>query len=157
MVMFQLTLEVELSVAWSIPYQDEQDAIDAFVDAYTAYAGDASSTSPITPTAVALGDAAMRGPLVGMSADGAAPAAITAAILAFWTAVAIPGSFGANVSAIPPPHAGLAAKLAATFSTIETDVNAAASNIAADMHSEAIVGGQALYPPPPAGTPVPIL
>ncbi len=157
--MVQATLQSELVTAWSLPHETEQDAIDAFVAAYTTFAGDASSTSPITPAAVALGDAAMRAPLVGMSAPGAAPAAFTASIIAFWGAVAIPSGWGANVSALPPPHAGLAAKLAATFASqlTEEDVNVAAGNIAVGMFSEAIVGGTASYPPPPAGTPAPIL
>lgn len=152
MAMSQSTLATELENM--VPTDNEPDAITALTDAYGVFAADAESNSiPITPAGVNLGKAAMSAALVGMSVSGAGITAIPAACIAFWVAVAggLATSFPGATAITPPPHAGIAAKLAITFPANTAGGKSLADSvdaIATDMHSEAIVGGTCTFPGP---------
>jgi hypothetical protein len=158
MAMSQATLATELQNL--TPTDSEAAAITALTDAYGVFAGAAAAgAATILPANVNAGKAAMGSALVGMSAPGAGAAIISAAIIAFWAAAVVP-PWPPAVGGTPPPNAGLAALLPTTFDTntsTEADLATATNAIATDMHSQAIIGGIMLIPPPPAGTPTPIL
>lgn len=127
------------------PSADESVAISQFMDAYAAYAADAEALTPLLT--VVAPKAAMQAKLVGLSASGGAGAKLVAAVVEFWAVVALglTSSFAGAVAITPPPHAGLAGKLASDFATNNnpsvTRAQAAAT-MAASYHSEATTGGK---------------
>jgi hypothetical protein len=132
----------------------EATAITNLVNAYGTYAaGAAAGAVPITPAGVNLGKAAMQAALVGMSASGAGVTKIPAAIVQFWVAVAggLAASFAGAIAIVPPPNAGLAALLDATFPANMTGNKTlvqATDAIATNMHAQAIVEGTVTLPGP---------
>lgn len=157
--MVQATLAAQLQNM--TPTDQESVAIATLVAAYGTFASTASAgPSVITPAAITAGKAAMQPALTGMSSSGQAATIIAAAIQAFWVAAATPAGFPPAIAVVPPPNAGLAALLSATFTSNtsgDLSLAAAANTVATDMYNQAIIGGTALIPPPPAGTSYPIL
>jgi len=143
-----------------VPEATEAAAITNITDAYGIYAADAVAGAAAIPAAnVTSGKSAMSAALVGMSAPGAGAAVLAAGVIAFWVAAVVP-PWPPAIGGTPPLNAGLAALLATTFATnISTSASLAIATaaIAANMHAQAIIGGIMLIPPPPAGTPTPIL
>lgn len=155
MVMVQATLATELQNM--VPADNEPDAITALVDAYGTFASAAAAgPAVILPVNVTAGKAAMSAALVGMSAPGAGIASIPASIIAFWAAAVVP-PWPPAIAGVPPPNAGLAALLAATFpANMAGDLSLADATaaIAANMYAQAIIGGIMTLPP---SVPTPIL
>jgi hypothetical protein len=152
MAMSQVVLAAQLLALE--PAAAEADAVSALADAYATFAADAQAgTAAITAAGVALGKAAMLAALVGMSAPGAGSAVLTAAVQAFWGAVAggLATSFPAATAIVPPPHSGLQALLDATFTsntaTAASGPDATAA-VAADLYGQAITGGGVTFPGP---------
>jgi hypothetical protein len=152
MAMTQATLSTQLQNM--TPTGAEATAITNLVNAYGTYAaGAASNGVPIQAAGVNLGKAAMQAALVGMSGANQGITKIPASIVQFWIAVAggLATSFAGAIAIVPPPNAGLAALLAATFpanvSGNKTLVQAC-NAIAADMHVQAIIGGTVTFAGP---------
>lgn len=148
MALNQSTLATELQGL--VPTDNEGDAITALTDAFATYAAGATANGvPILSAAVNTGKAAMASALVGMSVDGAGVTKIPNSVAAFWAAAIVPGAFGADVGpSTPQPCSGLAALLASTFGSNQTgdkSLSDATAAIAADMHSQSIVGGVATF------------
>lgn len=158
MTMAEATLAGELRAL--TPTTNEADAITALVDAYGTYAADAAAGAATVPsTNIEAGKAAMASVLVGMSIDNAGIAKIPASVIAFWAAAVVP-PWPPAVSGVAPPNATLAGLLAKTFEDNRVESRSfedATGAVAEDMHSQAIVGGLMNIPPPPTGTPTPIL
>lgn len=156
--MAQATLKTELEAL--TPVDNEPDAINTLVTAYGNFAGAAAAgAAAILPVNVTAGEAAMTAALTGMSAPDAGLASIPASIVAFWAAAVAP-PWPPAVLGVPPLNAGLAAALAVTFpANVAGDLSLAdaANAIATDMYAQAVIGGLMNIPPPPAGTPTPIL
>lgn len=132
------------------PASTETAAIEALVDAYGAFAAEATATLPtpipLLAAGLAAGKTAMASSLVGMSTSGAALTQIPASIVSFWSAVALAlsGSFAGATAITPPPHTTLTADFAAT--TLANASNAspkeeALNAIAEIMYNGAILGG----------------
>lgn len=136
------------------PASAEAVAIATLAGAYGRFAADATAgAAPITAAGVALGKAAMQGALVGVSSPGSGSAVLTAAVQAFWTAVAggLATSFATATAVAPPPHAGLRALLDATFASntaTRADLADATQAIATALFNQAIIGGTASFPGP---------
>ena len=153
--MVQATLATELEAM--VPTTVEADAAATLGAAYETFALDATSVVPILPAGPTAGKAAMIAALTGMSIPGAGIVLIPLSIVAFWIAAA-PVGWPPPLIAVPPPNAGLAALLAATFpANMAADLSLAdaAAVLAANMWSQAIIGGTVA--PPPLFVPVPIL
>lgn len=152
MAMLQSTLSTQLQNM--APAAAEATAITNLVNAYGTYASAAAAGAvPITPAGVNLGKAAMQAALVGMSAPGAGITKIPLAVVQFWVAVAggLATSFAGALAITPPPNAGLAALLAATFPANVSGnktLAQAADAIATNMHTQAIIGGTVTLPGP---------
>jgi len=137
-----------------VPSASELSAAVALANAYGVFATDAvAGAVPITIAGVALGKAAMLSALTGMSMPGAGAAVLTAAVQAFWTAVAggLATSFAAAAAIVPPPHAGLQALLSSTFitNTASDATQAAATNVVAtNFFNQVLVGGSVTFPGP---------
>jgi len=137
-----------------VPAATEVAAIATLVDAYGTFSSDAAAgAAAITAAGVALGKAAMQAVLVGVSAPGAGSAVLTAAVQAFWAAVAggLATSFPSAVAVTPPPHAGLQALLDATFAAntaARANLVDAAQAVATDLYNQAIIGGTVTFPGP---------
>lgn len=141
-----------------VPVATEAEAILTLADAYAIFATDAETVSvdtvvPISAEGVALGKAAMRAALVGVGSSGAGSVVLTAAVQAFWAAVAagLAVSFFGVTAIAPPPNAGLRVLLDATFATntAARASRATATNaIATNLHNQAIIGGAATFPGP---------
>jgi hypothetical protein len=158
MAMLQATLASQLQNM--TPTDQEATAITNLVNAYGTFASTAAAGAAVIPAAnVNSGKAAMQAALTGMSQSGQAATKIGAAVQAFWVAAIVP-PWPPAVSGVAPPNAGLAGLLATTF-TNNTDgdltLAQAANAVATDMYNQAIIGGLMNIPPPPAGTPTPIL
>lgn len=156
MAMSQSTLATELEKM--TPSDNEADSIQALTDAYGVFATGAAAGVPISSAGVDLGKTAMSGALVGMSADGAGITKIPAAVAAFWVAAAVPVSFVGSIAVVPPPNAGLAALLAVTLPAnmaASATLAQAAAALAANMYSQAIIGGLVTFPgAPPVVVPI---
>ena len=152
MAMVKNTLATQLQNL--APASAEATAITNLVNAYGTYASAAAAGAvPITPAGVNLGKAAMQAALVGMSASGAGITKIPAAVIQFWVGVAggLATSFPGATAIVPPPNAGLAALLAATFpanTSGNKTLAQAADAIATNMHAQAIIGGTVTFPGP---------
>jgi len=137
-----------------VPAATEAAAIITLVDAYGAFASDVQAGSAaITAAGVALGKAAMQAALVGVSAPGAGSAVLTAAVQAFWAAVAggLAASFAGAIAVVPPPHAGLQVLLDATFisnTAAAADLADATQAVATDLYNQVIIGGTVTQPGP---------
>lgn len=158
MALVQATLSTQLQNL--APTTVEATAITNLVNAYGTYAaGAASNAVPITPAGVTLGKNAMSAQLVGMSASGQGITKIPASIVAFWAAVAggLATSFAGAIAIVPPPNAGLAALLAATFpanTSGNLTLAQACDAIAANMHAQAIIGGTVTFTGPVGPFPI---
>lgn len=145
--MVQSDLETELLNM--IPTTSEPAAITALTDAYGIFAAGAeSNTVPLSAAGVTAGKAAMSSALVGMSLPGVGLIVIPLAVIAFWVAAATPAGFPGALSCVPPPNAALAAKLAITFPAnvlSSASLADATKLMAADMFSEAVIGGTCLF------------
>lgn len=152
MVMSSSTLASQLLNL--VPMATEVTAITVLVDAYGVFASDAAAgAATITAAGVELGKAAMQAALVGVSSPGAGSAVLTAAVQAFWVAVAggLATSFPAATAIIPPPHTGLQVLLDATFAanvTAKANLSDATQAVATDLYSQAIIGGTVTFPGP---------
>jgi len=158
MAMAKATLATQLQNM--TPTDQEATAITNLVNAYGTFATAAAAGAAV-PTAgnITAGKTAMQAALVGMSASGAGAGKIAAGIIAFWAAAVVP-PWSPAVSGTPPPNAGLAALLTTTFANNTAGALSladCADAVATDMYNQAIVGGLMNIPPPPAGTPTPIL
>lgn len=137
-----------------VPATTEAAAVATLTDAYGAFASDATASAvAVTPTGVTLGKNAMRAALVGVNSSGAGSAVLTAAIQAFWVAVAagLATSFPGAAAIVPPPHVGLQALLDATFATNtagRANLADATQAVATDLHNQAIIGGSVTFPGP---------
>ena len=147
------------------PVDNESDAIDNLSSAFEDYFYE-SSVSGISPQAGALASSisSMKSSFSGLSNDAAA--AIQAGIIAFWTsaiasAATIWLTFPFIISATPPPSLStIAATLNSTFSAnlaAELSLPDAANAVATALHPLQLGGIATLSPPPPGGTPTPIL
>lgn len=154
------TVESRTGLIFLTPTSVEADAALALANAYAVFATDAAAGAAVPTSAnIAAGKAAMIGALAGMSAPSAGLTKIPAAVQAFWTAAVAP-PWPPAIGATPPPNASLAALFAATAASNVSSMNDLPTSmraIATDMFNEAIIGGIMLIPPPPAGTPTPIL
>jgi hypothetical protein len=136
------------------PVPTEAQAVVTLADAYGEFAAGASAgAATITPAGVALGKAAMQVALAGISSPGAGAAVLTAAIQAFWVAVAsgLATSFAAATAIVPPPHAGLQVALEATFAANTASgasLADATQAVATVIHNQAIIGGAVTFPGP---------
>jgi len=143
MVMSQSTLATQLRGMTKTSV--ESLAITHLVDAYATFAQDAmAGVIPIAPSGIQLGKTAMSAALVGMSAPGAGLVSIPASIVAFWVAAATVAAFPGTTVVTPPPNAGLATLLAATFPANvagSLTLQQAAAALAANMYAQAIIGG----------------
>jgi len=137
-----------------VPAADEAAAVVTLSSAYAVFAsGAVAGAVPITAAGVALGKTAMQAALVGMSTSGSGVSVLVSATQAFWSAVAggLASSFSGATAVVPPPHAGLAALLASTFSTntaSSASLPSATSAVADDLYSQVIVGGSVTFPGP---------
>lgn len=137
-----------------VPAATEVAAIAVLADAYGTFASDAvAGAATITASGIALGKAAMQAALVGVSSPGAGSAVLTAAVQAFWAAVAggLATSFPAATAVVPPPHAGLQALLDATFAAntaAMANLADATQAVATDLYNQAIIGGTVTFPGP---------
>lgn len=165
MALSQATLANELQALE--PSGAEATAIDNLVGAWENYFEDATVLGiPVTTGSLATAVLSMRGALIGMSADGAAAAAIQAGVTAFWGVIALSAAtiwltVPPPLSASPPPGLGtIAGVLDPVFiSNAAGSLSLADSAIAlaAVLHPTQL-GGIALIPPPPVGPgPQPIL
>lgn len=161
MVMVQATLATQLQNM--TPTGTESVAITNLVDAYGTFASTAAAGAALIPAAnVTAAKAAMTTALSGLSsavAAGAAGNLIASSIQTFWVTAVVP-PWPPAVAGVPPPNAGLAALLTTTFGSntgSEATLVAATAAMAADMFAQATIGGTMNIPPPPAGTPTPIL
>lgn len=158
MPLVQATLSTQLQNL--VPVATEPPAVTALTNAYGVYAAGATSNGvPITAAGVNLGKAAMSAVLVGMSASGAGITKIPASIVQFWIAVAggLATSFPGAIAIVPPPNAGLAALLAATFpanTSGNKTLAQACDAIAANMHAQAIIGGTVTFTGPTGPFPI---
>ena len=138
----------------------EPPARAAFADAFSSYMLDATSNgAPLVPAIATAAEAAMEVALTGMSASGAASAAIQAGVIAYWAALNVPGAFGASVTPTVPPTglAGLGAALSAVFATniaSRLDKAPACDAIAAVWHPLMLGGLATFLTPPPVTFPI---
>lgn len=151
------------------PTADVSVAAEQLASAWTKYFGDASISGTPVGGSLDSAKAAMKSALLGMSAPGAAAAAIQSGVTAFWGVVAPAAATmwtlpppATVVSAVPPPTlSAIAAALTGVFAGNTTggvDLDTAASNVATVLHTNGGLGGisQVFVPPGPAA-PVPIL
>jgi len=137
----------------------ELDAVNAWVDAWTAYFEDAESNAiTIVPAALDPAKVAMVGAMSGLSVAGSS--AIQSGVVAFWGAI-IPATAWPTVTAIVPPSglSGLAASLDSVFAANIAGEKSAADSydaIASAMHTVNL-GGTAAWPPPPGPGVQPII
>ncbi len=137
-----------------VPSPTEAAAVITLANAYGVFAaGAVAGAVAITAPGVALGKAAMQAALVGMSAPSAGAVVLTAAVQAFWAAVAagLSTSFPAATAVTPPPHAGLQALLVSTFAAntaAGADLATATQAVATALHNQAIIGGTVAFPGP---------
>ena len=160
MVMTAITLENGLNNMAIV--DNEADAIDNFVTAWSDYAYNSSVLAiPATVGTLAGSLTAMRGALVGMSGTDAGSGKWQDAITAFWN-VALAAAV--SIWLIPPPNVltiiapipGLSS-IAATLDGIfaantagELSLAAASTAIANGIHPLQIGGIATITPPPPA-------
>ncbi len=136
------------------PSATEAGAVATLANAYSVFASDATAgAAAITPAGIALGKATMQVALAGVSSPGAGAAVLTAAIQAFWGAVAggLAASFAGAAAIVPPPQAGLQALLVSTFASNtsgSTSLADAAQAIATIVFNQAIIGGTVTFPGP---------
>lgn len=137
-----------------VPVGSEAAAIATLVGAYGAFASAATAgAATITAAGVDLGKAAMQITLVGVSAPNAGSAVLTAAIQAFWVAVAggLATSFPSASAVTPPPHVGLRPLLDAAFAANvsgKAGLAAAVNAVATQVYNQAIIGGTVTLPGP---------
>ncbi len=132
---------------------DEPTARTAMAGAFGGYMAAAQSNGiPLNPGVEATARAAMDAALVGMSAPGAGAAAVQIGVVAYWTALNVPGAFGVSIAPTVPPAglAGLSAALATVFAAniaSRLDKAPACDAIAAVWHP-LMLGGLATFPGP---------
>lgn len=159
----QSTLETGLLAM--VPTPTEIAAINAFATAFETYFYEASVAGmPATPGTLAPATTSMKGAMAGMSL--AASGAMAAGITAFWSTVTgsapiiwitVPPIVSATA---PPGLSGIAAALESAFAAntaAKADLATSMSSIAAAIHGAQSGGVAVLGPPPPGGTPTPIL
>lgn len=153
-----------------VPVDDEADAIQAIVDAWSAYFAESTVAGiQATPGSFDAGLSAMQSALTGISATGAGSVVLTAGITAFWTAIAGLATsiwITAPIVLVPPivPPVGLAALPAALEAAFAANTSGSASladsaaTVALALHTNGGLG--ALVPgsvPPTPPAPLPIL
>lgn len=153
-----------------VPVDDEADAIQAIVDAWSAYFAESTVNGvTATPGSFDAGLSAMQSAMVGISADGAGSASLVAGVTAFWSAIASLATsiwITAPVVLVSPivPPAGLAALQAALEAAFVANTAGSASladsaaTVALALHTNGGLG--ALVPgsvPPTPPAPLPIL
>jgi len=165
MALLAATLGTQL--ANMTPQDTEAAAISNLATAFDTYFQGATVAGiPVTPGSTAGAKAAMSGALVGISAPGAGAAKIQAGIIAYWgavvpAAVTIWVTVPPIISATPPPGlAGIAAAITPVFASNQAGdlpLATAANNVANAIHPTQLGGIAVIGPPPPGGTPTPIL
>lgn len=153
-----------------VPVDAEADAIQAIVDAWSAYFAESTVNGvTATPGSFDAGLSAMQSAMVGISADGAGSASLVAGVTAFWSAIASLATsiwITAPVVLVPPivPPVGLAALQAALEAAFAANTSGSASladsaaTVALALHTNGGLG--ALVPgsvPPTPPAPLPIL
>lgn len=153
-----------------VPVDAEADAIQAIVDAWSAYFAESTVNGvTATPGSFDAGLSAMQSAMVGISADGAGSASLVAGVTAFWSAIASLATsiwITAPVVLVPPivPPVGLAALQAALEAAFAANTSGSASladsaaTVALALHTNDGLG--ALVPgsvPPTPPAPLPIL
>lgn len=104
-----------LFIAQNLP-GDEPSAIQLWATAYDNFmAQSTAAAAPLNPAVAVVARAAMVGAMTGLSITAAA--SLTAGMLAYWGALNVPASYGANIAptAPPPGLAGMAAALTPVF------------------------------------------
>ncbi len=148
-----------------VPVDNENDAINNFATAWENYFYD-SSVAGITPLPGVLSAStnAMKAALVGMSTSGST--AVQSGIIAFWnTIIASIATIWVTVPVIisgtpPPSLSGISSALDAVFASntsSELSLEDSTLAIANALHPLQLGGIAILGPPPPGGTPTPIL
>jgi len=148
-----------------VPVDTEAEGIDNFATAFENYFYDAVVTAiPVNPLSLTNSTNALKGSMTGANVDAAA--AIQEGIIAFWEQVAVDFALiwttAPVLIAVDPPTGlgGIAAALNPVFTSnkdLELDLAASVAQIAAALHPTQLGGIATLGPPPPAGTPAPIL
>jgi hypothetical protein len=163
MAMNQSTLSTEL--ANMVPVDNEVDAINNLSTAFENYFYQ-SSVAGIVPIAGALAApiSAMKSAFTGLSTD--ASTAIQSGITAFWgAAVASAPTIWITTpliisATVPPSLSTIKSTLDAVFVSnlmAEFDLDDAANAVAVALHPINLGGIVVIGPPPPGGTPTPIL
>ena len=148
-----------------VPVITEVEGIDNFATAFENYFYDSVVTAiPVNSLSLVNSTNALKGAMTGASVDAAA--AIQAGIIAFWAQVVIDFALiwttaPVLVLVVPPTGlSGIATALLSVFTSnkdLVLELEAAVAQIAAVLHPTQLGGIATLGPPPPAGTPVPIL
>jgi hypothetical protein len=166
MVLLAATLGTELQNL--SPVDNEAQAVQTLATAWHNYfKGSSVAGIPALEASLLAAKNAMVGALSGMSQANQAAAKLAAGITAYWGAV-IPAAASIWVtvppimSATPPPGlAGVAATVSGIFSANtfgKLNLAASATALANALHPVAgLTGIAVLGPPPPGGTPTPIL
>lgn len=163
MALVQNTLATQLQNM--VPVDTEAEGINNFAAAFETYFYGASVAGiPVNPTSLAGSTTALKSAMVGANSN--ASLAIQNGIIAFWGVVAT--AFVTIWTTVPPliavvPPTGLNGIQAALNTTFASNISgnlslsAAASAVAATLHPTQLGGIATLGPPPPGGTPTPIL
>lgn len=163
MALVQNTLATELQNL--VPVGTEAEGINNFAAAFETYfSGAVVSGIPVNPGSLAGATTALKAAMTGANSNAAL--AIQNGITAFWGVVVT--AFATIWTTVPalilvtqPPNLGtLEASLNTTFaSNISSglEIGPATAAIAGVIHPTQLGGIATLGPPPPAGTPVPIL
>jgi hypothetical protein len=157
MALTSATLSLELQgITASLP-EGEPAAITAWADAINNY----MLTSQVAgvfliPSFGTTAKTAMEGAMIGLMTTGAT--AVQAGVIAYWTALNIPGCWGPTIppTAPPPGLATLAAALNPAFlsNTASALTTPAAQDAIAAVFHPLMLGGVATLPGP---TPTPVL
>ncbi len=143
----------------------EVEGIDNFATAFENYFADSVVTAiPVNPNSLTSSTSALKAAMPGANVDAAA--AIQAGIVAFWGQVVIDFALiwttaPVLIAVVPPTGlGGITAALNPVFVSNKDaalELPAAVAQIAAVLHPIQLGGIATLGPPPPGGTPVPIL
>jgi len=163
MVLLANKLATELEAM--APVATEVEGIDNFATAFENYFADSVVTAiPANPNSLTNSTSALKAAMPGANVDAAA--AIQAGIIAFWGQVAVDfvliwTTAPVLIAVVPPTGlGGIAAALNPVFVSNKDaalGLPAAAAQIAVALHPIQLGGIATLGPPPPSGTPVPIL
>lgn len=165
MALIQTTLGSQLANMAAV--DNEIDAINNFATAFENYFYGASVAGvPATAGTLATAITALKAAMTGLSTSGNAATAIQSGIQAFWTTILPLGAtIWIVVPAIilvtqPPGLGGISSAVQSAFTSNTSgklDLTNSANAVAAAIHPTQLGGIATLGPPPPGGTPTPIL